>query len=221
VPNALSATFSRLREPVRREREKEILYVGRIAREKGLDLLVRAFLKDAGHNDWRLTLLGPSDVAAGGDGAGFRAELEVLSHAARGRVRFEEAIFDESALVARLGKAEIFVYPSVAEQGEAFGMAPLEAMACGCAVVVSALACFRDFACDGKNALVFDHHDPTGTALAVILQKLMDAPELRELLGTAAIRASKNFDADRVAQLFTADFVELLSDDAARPRLER
>jgi glycosyltransferase involved in cell wall biosynthesis len=215
VPNALSATFARLREPSRRSRKKEILYVGRIAREKGLDLLIQAFLRIPGHADWQLTLLGPSDVADGGDGAEFLAELEAHGRAAQGRVSFETAIFDEAALVARLRAAEIFVYPSLAEQGESFGMAPLEAMACGCAVVVSALACFRDFIANGDNALVFDHRNEGEIALAGTLEMLMNAPQLRDALGTAAICASKDFDAERVAQLFVADFAELIADRRA------
>jgi len=215
VPNALSATFTRLREASRGSRAKEILYVGRIAREKGLDLLIQAFLKIPGHADWRLTLLGPSDVADGGDGADFLAELEARSSAAQGCISFETAIFDEGALVARLRAAEIFAYPSVAEQGESFGTAPLEAMACGCAVVVSALACFRDFVVNGENALVFDHRDESATALAAVLKILMDAPQLCDVLGTAAICSSENFDADRVAKLFVADFAELTADNGA------
>lgn len=216
VPNALSETFTRLREPFRGSRKSEILYVGRIAQEKGLDLLIQAFLKIPGHPNWRLTLLGPSDVADGGDGAEFRKELEALGRSARGRVGFEAAIFNEAALVARLRKAEIFAYPSIAEQGESFGMAPLEAMACGCAVVVSALACFRDFITDGDNGLVFDHRNNGETALANTLKRLMDAPDLREALGTTAISTSKHFDLERVAQLFIADFAGLTANRDAQ-----
>jgi glycogen synthase len=40
----------------------------------------------------------------------------------------------------------------VAETGEAFGVAPIEAMAYGCAPLVSNLACFRDFIEDGVTA---------------------------------------------------------------------
>ncbi|MDR3571718.1 MAG: hypothetical protein P4L81_06025, partial [Candidatus Pacebacteria bacterium] len=62
---------------------------------------------------------------------------------------------------------------------------------------------------DGDNALVFDHRDASGAALTRTLGKLMEAPDLCEALGIAAIRASMNFDVERVAQLFLADFAEL------------
>ena len=91
-------------------------------------------------------------------------------------------------------------------------MAPLEAMACGCAVVVSALACFRDFVIDGQNALVFDHGDETGRVLATVLKRLMDSSNLRDALGVAAIYSSEKFDANRVAKLFLGDFAELIED---------
>jgi glycosyltransferase involved in cell wall biosynthesis len=211
VPNALSATFTRMRTPSRGTRVKEILYVGRIAREKGLDLLVRAFQQVQNRDGWRLTLLGPSDIAAGADGVALRSELETHSRLAQGRIHFEDPIFDETALAQRLHEAEIFVYPSVAEQGEALPMAPLEAMACGCAVIVSGLACFRDYIVDGSNALVFDHRNSGDTNLARVLEKLMNAEDLRHALGSAAIRTSQDFDAKRVAPLFISDFCELIA----------
>src|SRR5437868_7628952 len=38
-----------------------------------------------------------------------------------------------------------------------FGLAPLEAMADGCAVLVSNLDCFHDFIRDGETGFIFDH----------------------------------------------------------------
>jgi glycosyltransferase involved in cell wall biosynthesis len=215
LPNALSATFSDLRQASRGPRRKEILYVGRLAREKGLDLLIRAFAQIEDQDDWQLTLLGPSEVAEGGDGPDYYKELESISRLAQGRVKLELPLFDEPALIARLKSVEIFAYPSVAEAGESFGMAPLEAMACGCAVVVSSLACFEEFVVHGSNALVFDHRDGD-VALASALKNLIQSAELRAALGEAAIRTSKYFDAVNVAKQFATDFIELAGDQGKR-----
>jgi glycosyltransferase involved in cell wall biosynthesis len=45
----------------------------------------------------------------------------------------------------------MFVYPCLAEQGETFGLAPLEAVACGAVPIVSDLSCFGDFITPGVN----------------------------------------------------------------------
>jgi glycosyltransferase involved in cell wall biosynthesis len=210
VPNALSATFTRLREHSRGARKKEVLYVGRIAREKGLDLLVQAFqLIAQRRSDWSLSILGPWEENAGGDGLAYYRNLQSLAVGFRGLIKFEAPIYEEIALVKRMQEASVFVYPSVAEQGEALPMAPLEAMSCGCATVVSNLECFRDYLRNCENGMIFDHRDGTGAALAITLEKLMDAPNLCYALGTAAINASKDFDVERVARLFGADFAEL------------
>jgi glycosyltransferase involved in cell wall biosynthesis len=215
IPNCLATTFSLRRSGERGERDKDILYVGRIAREKGLEPLMRSFLSIEGHADWRLILLGPSDAAAGGDGAAYRAELEALASGAQGRVVLEKPIYDEAALFERMRRAEIFVYPSLSDTGESFGMAPLEAMACGCAVIVSNLECFHDYLVDGGNGLTFENRDHSERGLARNLMRLMDAPELRNRLGLCAIMSSSSFDVEAVAAHFIDDFVELQGADQA------
>jgi glycosyltransferase involved in cell wall biosynthesis len=209
LPNALSSIFSDLGDSSTAERRNEILYVGRIAREKGLHLLIGAFLALPNPDSWTLTLLGPVDASAGGDGPEFLSELHKIAATIPGRIRFEDAIFDEKMLAARMQQAAIFVYPSVAERGESFGMAPLEAMACGCAVIVSGLECFRDFIENGVNGLVFDHHDPSGQTLSDLLQLLINQPHQRRQLASEAFRTARMFSADKVADLFISDFSEL------------
>src|SRR5207249_4220621 len=66
-------------------------------------------------------------------------------------------VFDERALVEEYHAASIFVYPTLAEKGEALPVAPLEAMAGGCAVVTSNLQCFDDYIEDGRSGLKFEH----------------------------------------------------------------
>jgi glycosyltransferase involved in cell wall biosynthesis len=214
LPNTLSETFSNLPAEAHGERKREILYIGRIAREKGLHLLIRAFHLIADPDDWTLTLLGPYEAAAGGDGDEYLDELRRICPARSGNIRFEEPIYDEHRLAQRLKSAAIFVYPSIAERGESFGMAPLEAMACGCAVLVSALECFRDFVVEGENALTFDHRDATGTTLARSLERLIADSTLRTRLGTKAIQTAMSFRSANVAPLFISDFSELLLQNA-------
>jgi len=209
IPNCLSDAFLKAKAASARNPRREILFVGRIAREKGIELLLEAFLGMQDCDDWHLTILGPSDTRTGGDGAAYKQGLLWKAANSGGRIAFEEPIFDDAALANRMREAEIFVYPSIAEHGESFGMAPLEAMACGCATLVSDLGCFRDFVEEGQNALVFNHRDATGSSLAQSLQRLVGDSGLRRAIGTAGQATARQFSPSRVASQFLDDFTQL------------
>lgn len=219
VPNAISRTFAEAISDDRGLRSKEIIFVGRIAREKGIDLLVRAFLLvHPSHPDWKLTIVGPHLPSQGGDGEACLADLMTLSAPLGDAVSFTGPVFDEKALVAHFKRCEIFVYPSIAAKGEALPMAPIEAMACGCATVVSSLDCFLDYLRDGKNGVAFDESDASGTDLAEKLRTLMSDDAGRDSLGQAGAQTARGYAREAVADLFIDDFRSLLAarDDAAR-----
>ncbi|MHA7969598.1 glycosyltransferase family 4 protein [Rhizobium sp. CAU 1783] len=210
VPNPLSHDFARAAGAERGCRDREIVYLGRLSREKGIDLLLKAFEEVAPRfPDWRLTIIGPSDTKRGGDGPDYLAGLKALACNGNARTAFEPPIYDGEVLVDRLRRAAVFVYPSVAEKGEAFGLAPLEAMACGCAVVVSALDCFRDYLVPGENGLVFDHREGGVANLAECLKTLLEDGVLRERLADAARDSARHFTPERIADLMLADLSEL------------
>ena len=224
IPNAISPTFEAALAHPRMPRDTQVVFVGRIAREKGIDLLIRAFaLLHARHPDWALTIVGPHDATAGGDGPAFLDELRELARAAGSRVTFAGPIYDEAELARLLQAAEVFVYPSVAVRGEALPLAPLEAMACGCAVVVSSLDCFDDYLETGRNGLTFDEQDATGRDLAGTLDRLLGDASLRAELGRGAIDTARRYTREAVATTFLADFEALLRpppppDRAPQPR---
>src|SRR5205085_1652986 len=156
-----------------RDRSKIILYVGRVHPEKGVHLLVEAFAQHARtlFADWRLMITGPAETEFGGGGEAYLASLK--SSAEGTSTTFSGPVFDPAKLEQKYRSARVFVYPSLAETGESFGLAPLEAMTHGCAVLVSDLACFRDFIRDGHTGIVFDHRSANPvSALATALQKL-------------------------------------------------
>ncbi|HEX3730574.1 MAG TPA: glycosyltransferase family 4 protein [Opitutaceae bacterium] len=162
-------------------------YVGRIHPEKGLELLLGAAGRLAGRAGmpaWRLQLAGPAGVAAGGGGEAWWQTLRSRHAAALGgRLEWTGPDFDPASLARRYGGMDIFCYPSVAEQGETFGVAVAEAMAARCAPVVSALACFDQLVRDGDTGLVFDHRgpDPVRSLEGTLARLLGDAGERRSL----------------------------------------
>ena len=202
-------------DEVQGERDPVILYVGRIAPEKGLDALVRAYvgLPEALRAAWQLRIVGPADISRGGGGRSYLGRLRERAAAVTSRVQFPGPLFDETQLRQELARASLFVYPSLAERGETFGLAPLEAMSCGCPVLVSGLACFQDFIENEKDGFVFDHdQDDPAPALSDKLRQLLEQPESFRRIAPAALRKASQFEASRVAELYLQDFSTLLQD---------
>jgi len=197
-------------------REITIGYIGRIHREKGLDLLVDALVLLAKRDlpPWRVLLCGPVDVARGGSGSDYRDALDARLATAlpADRVTFAPAEFDEPALARRYREIDLFCYPSLATQGETFGVAVVEAMAAGAVPVVSDLACFRDFVRAGLNGEHFDHTRPDAAALlADTLAGLLAAPSRRAALAARAVIDARAYDFPVYAERLLADFHTLVS----------
>ena len=189
--------------------------MGRINREKGLDLLAEAVAKLGVRSDlppWRLVLCGPSDVARGGSGESYRAELEQKFHAAlpRDRVTFLEPIFDQHCLIEVYRQVDIFCYPSLAAQGETFGVAVAEAMAAGAVPVVSALPCFTDFVREDVTGVTFEHAvDDAAQQLADALARLLRDDAARVRLAEAARDEVRRYDFPNFATRLLEDFSTL------------
>jgi glycosyltransferase involved in cell wall biosynthesis len=194
----------------------KIGYVGRIHREKGLDLLVKSALLLANRRDlppWNLLLCGPRDIVQGGSGEIYASSLERQLAAVLPRDRFalRAPVFAEESLTRLYREIDIFCYPSLAARGETFGVAVAEAMAAGAVPVVSQLACFADLVHAGDNGEVFDHTaiDAPDRLAHTLGQLIADAPR-RARLAANARAAVRNYDFPLYAERLLADFSELL-----------
>jgi glycosyltransferase involved in cell wall biosynthesis len=216
IPYAISDLY--FAKPADSRREPVVLYVGRIAREKGIELLIRGFARlrqegdTAASKGWSLRIIGPHAVAQGGDGAEYLEQLQALAQQRGVGCEFLGPIFDQDALIGEYQRAGVFVYPSLAETGESLGLAPLEAMATGCAAIVSDLRCFDDFIEDGVTGLRFDHRgaDPAD-ALAVQLARLIGSPEFLHQVAAAGRDMAGNFRTSVIARRMLDDFKSLLA----------
>ncbi len=208
--------LSRSRPPRSRTAPVTIGFTGRLHPEKGVELLVAAACQLAAMPDlppWRLELCGPKDVAAGGAGPQFRVQLERQLRAGlpEGSWSVRPPIYREDALAEFYRTLDVFCYPSLAAQGETFGVAIAEAMAAGAAPVVSNLTCFRDFVRPGVNGLVFDHTGlDAATQLAAALATLLRDPARRQALATAAQSDVQRYDFPRYAEALIGDFKRLV-----------
>ena len=189
IPNAvrdrsfLGDTGARVEQPV-------ILGIGRLARQKGFDLLLRAFastgLADKG---WRVVILGEGEdrkaLAQLSDDLGVSGSVELPGH-----------VTGVAGWIARSG---IFALPS---RYEGFPNALLEAMQLGTASVsFDCPSGPRDLIEHGVNGLLVQAEDVV--ALADALGQLALDPPLRVRLGREAAKVSETFAADRVYRLWT------------------
>jgi glycosyltransferase involved in cell wall biosynthesis len=196
-------------------REKILLFVGRLHPEKGVHLLVDAFVTGARtvFADWRLMIVGPAEARLGGGDQTYLASLEKAAETVSAQVTFTGAIFDVARLETTFRGARLFVYPSLAERGESFGLAPLEAMTHGCAVLVSNLECFKDFVREEETGFIFDHRaiDPIA-ALGRKMEQLVTDESLLGRVAEGGYRRSSDYSVARVADSFLKDFHSVIQE---------
>lgn len=136
-----------------------------------------------------------------GEGPG-RASLEALAAALGlgGSVQFL-GFLDRQALAGRLARCTIFVLPS---RSEPFGIAVVEALACGAPVVASRVGGVPEILRDGRDGLLVTPGDPA--AIAEALRRLLIDPALREQFSAQGPSRAADFPwtatAERYMELF-------------------
>lgn len=188
-----------------------VLFVGRLHPEKGLELLLAAaVLAREKAPALKFRVVGPWESKQGGGGAAFRQRLAALAVPLGGSIEFTGPVFDEMCLAAHFASAAVFVYPSLAARGEASPVAPLEALARGCPVVTSDLACFNDTVGHGIYAHRFNHAAPDAAAqLAAVLVRVTSDRAAWPAASAAAEKRAQQFSLARIADDYLAGFAVL------------
>ncbi len=211
IPNPIDTrVFFPATDPVPQRQEKIILYVGRIHPEKGIHLLLDAFsILSEQYSTIKLRIIGPWQENQGGGGEHY---LQTLYSKATGlKVEFLEPIFDVNKLAEAYREADLFCYPSLAEKGESFGVAPLEAMASGLIPVVSNLDCFQDFINKGKTGYFFDHRSSDAAKnLAKILASVLLNWEENLKIRPEAIKHTMEYSYVKITNKYLEYFEKIL-----------
>jgi glycosyltransferase involved in cell wall biosynthesis len=196
VDNALFASRVGDREALRAELGLEgccFLYVGRLAPEKGVNVLLRAFegidgelaLAGAGPEEGRLRALAPP-------------RTRFLGH------------LDRDELPAWYAAADVLVLPSLSEP---WGMPLNEAAAAGMPLVATdAVGAAREFVEDGRSGFVVPAGDVA--ALHDVLVRLADDDELRRTAGSRLRELAALFTPDAWAASVEALARELIGLDS-------
>jgi glycosyltransferase involved in cell wall biosynthesis len=163
-------------EPAQRREEPEptLLFLGEVARHKGVLELARSFAQ-VRRQFPRLKLVYGGTGSALQEVRDLTAELELGS-----RVQLTGWLEAERKRAAFAG-ATIFVLPSYVE---GMPMALLEAMSCGLPTIATAVGGVPEIITHEANGLLIPPGDTA--ALAAAIARLMSDPQLRQRLGDAA-----------------------------------
>jgi len=115
---------------------------GRLARAKGMDIIVKAFNK----NGLSLKIFGKGF-------AGFEEELRRLAHK---NIEFVGEVTDEEKFEL-MAKAKAFIFASFDED---FGITPVEAMGVGTPVIAFRSGGVKETVIDGKTGIFYDENTP-------------------------------------------------------------
>lgn len=206
-----------------------LLFVGRIARQKGIVHLVNAIdYLDAG---FQVVL-----CAGAPDTAEIAAEMKAaVEHARKARpdlrIIWIERMVDKPTVLALYAGAAVFCCPSIYEP---FGIINLEAMACETAVVASAVGGIKEVVVEGETGFLvpleqmkespFEATDPERFAsdLAAAINRLMADPALRARFARAGRqRALEKFSWTAIAQQTRDLYATLLANRKSKETIPR
>ena len=182
-----------------------LLYVGRLERLKGVDILLRAVASIEDMECVELTVVG------GAENSPERARLHALAGdlGIADRVEFIPSV-DQSLLPVYYGAADICVLPSYYES---FGLAALEAAACGKPVVASRVGGLPSIVQDGETGYLVRWRCPG--PFVERLELLLANEHLRREMGAAGRRHAEKLSWSVTSERLL-DIYEML---AAEPSL--
>ncbi len=170
-----------------------VMHLGRISHKKGLDLLIRAFARVVREEPGAvLALVGPDD-----EGLAPRLRALAASERVADRVVFTGMLTGDDRRAA-LAAADVWALPSHTEN---FGVAVVEAMAAGRAVVISPEVNLAPEAEAAGAALV---RPRTSEAFAGAIASLLRDRDRRESLGSAARAFARRYDWSAAAPAWCA-----------------
>ncbi|GGZ37554.1 glycosyl transferase family 1 [Streptomyces inusitatus] len=185
------------------------LFVGRLTGRKGLPHLLRAAHALDPEAQLVLCTGPPGDTPADAEARALIAELDRV----RDGVHWIPGTLPRPRLVQLLSHATVLVCPSVHEP---LGMINLEAMACGTAVVASAVGGIPEVVDDGTTGLLvpYDARHPEAfeSGLTQAVNRVLDDPGGAARMGAAGRRrVVREFAWDRAAKRVYALYEELLA----------
>lgn len=189
------------------ERERLVLFVGRVVAEKGADLFVAACAQALPHlPGWRAEVIGADRSRADSPDTPF---VRSVRRAAAAAGVWMLGYRDHPAVLEAMSRAAIVVVPS--RWKEPFGLTALEAMACGAALIATPRGALPELA--GDAALYVEPDD--AASLAAAITRLARDPDLRARAAASGRARARRFGLETAAARLGALRQELLAERGA------
>ena len=179
------------------EKNKRVIAVGRLAYEKGFDLLIEAWKTVyTKHPDWELVIYG------NGNQKDFLIQL-IQKYRLEPVVKIHEPVPEIQTVYPEYS---LLVFPS--RYLDSFGMVMLEGMAYGLPAVAFNSPCGpKDLITDGINGFLIETGDIVN--LTSKINQLIESEDLRKQMSLAAREISLNYRIDKVMEQWLSLFKEL------------
>lgn len=174
------------------------LYVGRLVKEKNLDVVIKA----ARHVEKRIPNI-HFVIVGGGPASDYYKELTTKYRV--GHLFTFAGFIDMKDVASYYHDADIFVFPSVFETQ---GLVGLEAMATGLPVAGARALAIPDFVKEGYNGYLFSPKDVKGCT-AAILKTVSDRKRLRK----GAIETARKHSLEECTDALVRVYSDVLSDE--------
>ncbi len=138
------------------------------------------------------------------------AEHLAAKHGIQDRIHF---LGKQDNVNELLPLADLMLMPS---EMESFGLAALEAMACGVPTIATRVGGVPELVDDGENGLLFNVGDVDAMSSAAI-SLLQDPPRLARMAGAARKTAQDHFCASRIIPLYEAYYDRVVARAASTP----
>jgi glycosyltransferase involved in cell wall biosynthesis len=182
----------------------ELLFVGRLIREKGIYDLVEAFSTLRSKRACHLTFAGEGpeaeELQARASQLGVADDVELTGH------------LHEDELARLYRRADVLVLPTYF--GEGLPTVLLEAMSVGLPIVTTRIRGAADHLVEGENALFVPPRQPD--ALAEALDGLLDDDALRSRMGENNLRKAEDFSPARVVEAYLRVFEDVVGREGLR-----
>jgi starch synthase len=179
-----------------------VIFVGRVTRQKGLPVLLRAAARLVPGAQLVLCAGQPDTAELAAEVSGLVTSLQ----ATRSGVIWIPEMLPKREIIQLLSHATAFAIPSLYEP---LGIVNLEAMACGTAVVGSRVGGIPEVVADGDTGLLVPADEPA--ALAAALNSLLADPARAAAMGAAGRkRALAEFSWDAIAAQTAALYAALI-----------
>lgn len=194
----------KIRKPKKYSKNKILLFVGRLSDQKGLQYIIDAMPRIVKEEaSAKLLIIGEGQ---------YKAELEkqINKNKVRSYIEFLGSL-PSSEIIKYHNYADVFVLPSLANKTgtEALGLALMEAMSSGCAVIGTNIGGIPSLIKNGHNGILVPQKDSKELAKAVIM--LLKNRKKAETIGKNASNfIGRNYSWDKIGNQFLIIYKKII-----------